>query len=106
MHALDGEEVGDAVGDDAGLAAPRPGEHEQRALGGRHRLALDGVERIEDRATQDIRAGHGAIHYHGAASSGRAAAPIARDVRSAYSTVTDLARLRGWSTSRPSRTAT
>ena len=34
------EQVGDAVGDDAGLAAARPGQHQQRPVAVRHGLAL------------------------------------------------------------------
>ncbi len=54
IHALDGEKVGDAMGDHARLAAARAGEDEERPRGGRHRLTLDGVERVEDGATQDV----------------------------------------------------
>jgi len=80
-HAPLQHEVGDAMGDDAGLAAARPGQDQHRPLHRQHGLALGGVERVEDRR----RDGQG---------------------EDRYSTVTDLARLRGWSTSRPARKAT
>ena len=44
------QEVGDARRDDAGLAGAGAGEDEQRALGGRDRVALGGVERREEGA--------------------------------------------------------
>ena len=34
------QQVGDAVRDDAGLAAARPGQHQQRPVAVRHRFAL------------------------------------------------------------------
>ena len=42
------EQVGDAVGDDAGLAAARPGEHQQRPVAVEHGLALRFGEMIEE----------------------------------------------------------
>jgi hypothetical protein len=39
-HAERGDEVGDAVGDDARLAAPRASEDEQRPFGAPHRASL------------------------------------------------------------------
>jgi hypothetical protein len=46
LHALH-EEPGDAVGDDARLPGPGPGQHEQRPLQRGDRLALGRVERRE-----------------------------------------------------------
>ena len=40
-------QVGDAVGDDAGLAAARPGNDQQRPVGGLHRLALCRVKTLQ-----------------------------------------------------------
>ena len=79
--ALVEHEVGDAVGDDAGLAAARPGEDQDRPVGGEDGLPLLRIEPVED-------GGRGPPNDQ------------------VYSTVTDLARFRGWSTSRPARTAT
>ena len=79
--ALVQDQVGDAVGDDAGLAAARAGQDQDGAVGGQHRLALLRVQPLEQRRLGGVRS-------------------------ASYSTVTDLARLRGWSTSRPARTAT
>ena len=39
-HAVGGDEVGDAVGDDARLAAARAGEHQEGAVDGRDRPRL------------------------------------------------------------------
>ena len=44
LHADRGEQVGDAIGEDAGLARARAGDHEQRPLGRQHRLPLGGVQ--------------------------------------------------------------
>ena len=44
--------------------------------------------------------------YHSAGGHDSAPPAPARADAAGYSTVTDLARLRGWSTSRPSSTAT
>ena len=46
-HAEILDDVGDAVREHARLARTRAGEHEQRPLGGEHRLALLRVERIQ-----------------------------------------------------------
>ena len=48
VDALHRQEIGDAVGDDPGLAAPRPGQDEHGALRGRDRLALRRVQRREE----------------------------------------------------------
>ncbi len=44
LHADLAEQVGDPVGEDARLARARARDHEQRALGGRHRLPLRVVQ--------------------------------------------------------------
>ncbi len=43
-HAPVGDQVGDAVGEDPGLAGPRPGHDQQRSLLVEHRVPLDGVQ--------------------------------------------------------------
>ena len=59
-HAGLADEVGDAVGDDAGLAGPRPGEDEERAGGAGDGLSLGGVERREvEGGALGGRRGHG-----------------------------------------------
>ena len=109
------DEVGDAVRDDARLAGPGAGEDQQRPVDVQHGLALFGVERsrkihgdsrqltADAQATQVSRRG---------STSGRANSPTGAIVPprspacvSCYSTVTLFARLRGWSTSQPRRTA-
>ena len=47
-HAQGVDQVGDAVGEDAGLARAGAGQHQRRARRGSHRLALGGVESGED----------------------------------------------------------
>jgi len=47
-----GQQVGDAVGEDAGLARAGAGEHQQRALAVGHGLTLWRVEIIEKRAQE------------------------------------------------------
>ena len=42
------EQVGDAVRDDAGLAAARPGQHQQRPVAVQHGLALRFGEMFEE----------------------------------------------------------
>jgi hypothetical protein len=59
IDALDGEQVGDAVGDDPGLAAPRPREHEHRPFRGRDRLALRRVQGRQEAARGHRRLLHG-----------------------------------------------
>ena len=81
------DEPGDAVGDDAGLSGAGPGEHEQRAARVDDRLPLRGV-----RANR-------------ANCSGGFTPRIVAGGSDAYSTVTLLARLRGWSTSQPRSSA-
>ena len=49
--AAGGDQPGDAVGEDAGLAAARAGEHEERPLGRLDRAALLGVEPDEQRSS-------------------------------------------------------
>ena len=44
LHAARGEQVRDAVGEHAGLPRAGTGDHEQRALGGQHRLPLGGIQ--------------------------------------------------------------
>ena len=63
------------------LPLPAPARMRTGPFGGQHRLALLRVQPVEER--------------EGAAINDRV-----------YSTVTDFARFRGWSTSRPARTAT
>ena len=58
-HVLD--EIGDAVGDDARLAAARAGEDEHRALGSFDGLALLRVELIEKRQCGSGSGGDGSI---------------------------------------------
>ena len=43
------DQVGDLLGDDAGLAAAGAGQHQQRAVEIAHRLALRRVERVRHR---------------------------------------------------------
>jgi hypothetical protein len=43
-----GQQIGDAVGQRARLAGPRPGDNHDRPLGGRHGLALLVVEAVEN----------------------------------------------------------
>ena len=45
---LDADQVGDPVGEDAGLARAGAGEDQQRAVGGRDGAGLLGVERPDD----------------------------------------------------------
>ena len=59
VDALHRQEVGDPVGDDAGLAAPRPGQDEHRALRGRDRLALRRVQGREETVRGHRRVRHG-----------------------------------------------
>ncbi len=47
-HVLDADQVGDPVGEHAGLARAGTGKDEQRAFGGRHRAGLLGIERLDD----------------------------------------------------------
>jgi hypothetical protein len=47
-HAVRGHQVGDAMGDDAGLSAPRTGQDQQRAFGVLHCLALARVQPVEE----------------------------------------------------------
>ena len=44
LHADRVDQVRDAVREDARLAGARAGDHEQRAFGGEHRLALRGIQ--------------------------------------------------------------
>ena len=46
-HVQIRHDVRDAVGEHARLARPGTGEHQERPLGGEHRLLLSGVERID-----------------------------------------------------------
>src|SRR5690606_8714590 len=48
-HAAFGEQVGDAVGEDPGLARSRPRHDEQRGAGVRHGFPLGGVQAFEER---------------------------------------------------------
>ena len=52
-HAVLGHEERDAVGEHAGLARTRARDHEDRAVGRRRRLTLDGVEPLEDVGRRD-----------------------------------------------------
>jgi hypothetical protein len=47
-HPVGGHQVGDAAGDDAGLAATRAGENEEGAFGVLGGLTLAGVEALEE----------------------------------------------------------
>ena len=48
MHALDGEQIGDAMRDDARFAAPRTGEDEERPLRRGDGFPLCVIEGSED----------------------------------------------------------
>ena len=52
LHALDADEVGDAVGQHAGLAGAGTGQDEQRPLGRGDGARLLGVEPLDDRLRQ------------------------------------------------------
>ena len=58
VHSFHAEEPGDAVGDDAGLAAARAREDEHGSLGRLHGLLLHGIERAENA----FRGHGGALH--------------------------------------------
>ena len=51
------DEIGDAAGDDAGLARPGAGEDQQRPLDMKNRFALFGIERLEELHGQGRRSG-------------------------------------------------
>jgi hypothetical protein len=103
------DQIGDAVRQYAGLAAACAREHEDRAFGRLHGLALLGVESLENRFGKHVRI---------VSSSRRQLASRRGGVRRlvdratalngsrGHSTVTLFARLRGWSTSVPFCTAT
>jgi hypothetical protein len=80
-HPALADEVRDAAGDHARLAAAGASEDQHRPVRGQHRLALLWVQRRHQGRDGRLRV-------------------------LAHSTVTDFARFRGWSTSRPARTAT
>ncbi len=48
VEAVRREETSDAVGDDAGLPAPRPGQDQERPLGMADRLPLGGIQIAEN----------------------------------------------------------
>jgi hypothetical protein len=73
VDAFDPEQPGDAMRDDARLAAARPREHEHGSLGGLHGLTLDGVERAEDGVGGDGGAQHRFVRYHSGGREGPAA---------------------------------
>jgi hypothetical protein len=99
------DEVGDAARDDACLAGPGACQDQQRPLDVEDRLALLRIEGLEEV--------HGVAEDPGArASGGRGELsivleswPVFPSPSPGYSTVTLFARLRGWSTSQPRRTA-
>ena len=74
------DEVGGAIRDDSSLPRPGTGQDEQGTLPVENGASLLGVEVVEE--------------FHERLALG-----------TSYSTVTLLARLRGWSTSHPRRTA-
>ena len=96
------DEMGDAERDDARLARARAGEDEQRPFDLLDGFALLGVESVRKsiRLERRVARGHAPLQY-----SERRTADAARCRVDSYSTVTLLARLRGWSTSQPRRTA-
>ena len=104
------DQMGDAVGEDARLAASRPGQHQQRALGGLDGPALLGVQPLQyGRCRRLLHAGaHLAEDHFSTGRGGRSyrTPPLSAPRPACYSTVTLLARLRGWSTSVPLATAT
>ena len=68
-RALRGDQVRNAVGEDAGLARPGARHDQQRALGVQHRVALFGVERVEEGVVWRDRV----RHYRTALTGGRVA---------------------------------
>jgi quercetin dioxygenase-like cupin family protein len=66
------DQVGDPVGEHPGLARPRTGDDEHRSLDGLDRLALRGVEPLEQR---------GRFGRHGGTSGGRRTAVLGRRSR-------------------------
>ena len=56
-HALLADQVGDAVGDDARLAAAGPGEDQQRPFGVDDGVVLGGVEAFEDGHSEAVSTG-------------------------------------------------
>ena len=101
-----GDEVGHPVDDDPGLPGARPGQDQQGSVGSEHRLLLAFVQVFEghsgasEQSLAEVCRGrqgkNNTAAGRGRAESGRACF---------YSTVTLLARLRGWSTSHPRRRA-
>ena len=126
-HPLVEDEVGDPMGDDAGLAAPGAGEDEDGPLARQHRLPLLRVQpreqwglldrgfsrvgiaqrnqRRDRRERAEIAEGPGRLKDTSDSNLCGLCVSSAASAFQSYSTVTDLARLRGWSTSRPARTA-
>ena len=66
---LGGDQVGDAVGEDARLARAGARHHQERALGAQHRFALLRVERVEEGVVGRDRV----RHYRTALTGGRVA---------------------------------
>jgi hypothetical protein len=64
VDALDRQEIGDAVRDDAGLAAPRPGQDEHGPLRGRDRVSLRRVQGREETVRGHRRMQHGNKRDH------------------------------------------
>ena len=91
------------------LPLPAPASTSTRALRRRDRVALRRVQRREQTLGGHCGVRHGAKRYHNREGSWPSPLPSPRGERAErvtrYSTVTDLARFRGWSTSRPRRTA-
>ena len=73
------DQVGDPVGDDAGLAAPRPGEDEERTLDVGDGLPLGRVEEVEDRVAGAAGIGDRGFDHGSPGSRGDGGAPAAPD---------------------------
>src|SRR5213593_1520327 len=89
-------QVRHAISDDPRLPAPRARENQDRALGGLNSFELFGIEKFREihaflLATKRHKTHKAFVNY----------VPLC-----GYSTVTLLARFRGWSISQPRRTAT
>ena len=78
VHALDGEEIGDAMRDDARLAASRAGEDEQWSLRRGHGIPLRVIERSEKGVADRGGRRHGFLRYHSGAGGFRARARASR----------------------------
>ena len=98
-------EVRQPVRDDARLAGARARQDEERPLRVEDRLSLLGVEAVQGSRMSGFRSSE--FGFSKARESIGFSNPRFRiKIRNSHSTVTDLARFRGWSTSHPRRTAT